>query len=154
METKHSSNRRNNNNFKFNDDTSTHSNNDDRDDNRCRKPSHNHLWKHCPDNRNSKNCKGGDNRQRWDARCQDGFQDDGGWHERHHNNNDDDNRNRDRNRDRHGDRSTRSRDWESRQSHRQEVSSTETRSVYSSLGTPFVSFWPSSGLHQQGFQAI
>ena len=131
---------RNNNNFKNNDDANTR-NNDGHNKNMCRKKGHNHEWSKCPDNPNSKNYKGGDNRQRGDAQSRDGSRDDGGRRKRHrHHNNDDGSRNCDRFRDNYGNRHTRSRERESRQSRRREVSSTETRSVDSSLGTPFVSF--------------
>ena len=140
MQLKHANRRRNNNNFKNNDHASTRDN-DGGNKNRCRKKGHNHLWSECPDNSNSKKYKGGDNRQRGDARSRDGSWDDGGRRERHrHNNNDDGSRNCDRIHDNYDDRHTRGRDRESRQSNCREMSSIETRSVDSSLGTPFVSF--------------
>ena len=77
MKIKHSIKRLNNRNFKFNDNESMRSNSNDKDGDWCRKKGHNHFWSNCPENRNLKNYKGDDNRQRGDARSQDGSRDNG-----------------------------------------------------------------------------
>ena len=70
MQLKHANRHRNNNNFKKYDDANTRDNNGN-NRNMCRKKGHNHPWFECPDNPNSKNYKGGNNRQRGDDRSQD-----------------------------------------------------------------------------------
>ena len=66
MQLKHGNSCHTSNNFKNNnDDASTH-NNDGHNKNICRKKGHNHEWIYCTDNPNSKNYKGGNNRQRGD----------------------------------------------------------------------------------------
>ena len=82
MQLKHANRHRSNNNFKNNDDTNTRNING-HNKNMCRKKDHNHEWSKCPNNPNSKNYKGGDNRQRGDKQSRDGSWDDGGRRERH-----------------------------------------------------------------------
>ena len=115
---------------------STNNNDDNSNKNWCRKPNHKHLWKNCPENPNLDKYEGDKNRQRDGGRrneisChreRDNKSDCGGRHS-----------DRDRSSDRPN-RDTRGRHRDSRRSNRREVSSNETRSNTSSIGSPFVRF--------------